>query len=432
MKEALKVTIIFLIVFNFKMPFLYNSVVLAGLLTGFYYLYTRKSIPFTYFFFRYNAGILIATIIFAVITTAITVFHEGFYFVTVMRLGVQFYMISALIFALPLIIEDRESEAFELACKYICYAFTVQGFIHLLGYLIPEVGDFLMSIKPEEIQAAIKDPHKNIDLFRAYALSGSIFFELPSAYGVAFIAFMRLQLMENQKYITGYMRYAVFTLIVVGIMLTGRVGFVGIGFGLLLYFLFVADPIVILARFTKRALLFIPAILAIYFFVLSPAQQHSFENQIFKFAFEAFYNYSATGHLSTSSTNTTFYAFYFPIKDDTILFGHGINGRSNEFYTFTDAGYMRSLIFGGVFFLICQIIYQWLYFMRPVAVARANKADKAGRIDRAFFIILFVYILVLHVKDNALGVQHLTEVLFLFLGCTYLVKHYNLLDESKA
>jgi hypothetical protein len=300
-----------------------------------------------------------------------------------------------------------------------------------VGYLHPPFGEFIMSLKPIEMQAAIRDPHKNIAAFRGYALTGSVFFELPCAYGVAFMAFMRLQLMEGQKYIRGHMSYLVFALIVLGVMLTGRVGFFGIALGIGLFFMYEVDPIVIISRILKRAAAFLPVLLIFYFVILSPTQRHSVENQLFRYAFEAVYKWIETGHFTTTSSNTTIEGFYFPLKDETVIFGHGFNGQNNAMYTWTDAGYMRSLIFGGVIYLFCQIFYQLLYFIRPISIAKSRKDEQEGRIDMVFFILLFVFMLIVHIKDSALGVQHLTETIFLLLGSSYITRHYAKLEFTK-
>jgi hypothetical protein len=136
------------------------------------------------------------------------------------------------------------------------------------------------------------------------------------------------------------------------------------------------------------------------------------------------------GSLSTGSSNVTF-SFYYPLRDETLLWGHGIEDlwAIGNLYSFTDAGYMRSIIFGGVPFLICLVTYQFLYFLLPLRVAASRGREKENRMDVYCFLFLFAYILILHIKDNALGIQHLTEVLFLFIGFSYLVNYYAKLEE---
>jgi hypothetical protein len=339
-------------------------------------------------------------------------------------------MLFALIYALPILLEEEKSNVYEEAILIVCYTFAAQGFIHLCGYLIPPFGDFLISLHPQYFQDSLLDPKQNIDKFRGMALSGSIYFELPSAYGVAFILFMRLQLKEGQQYLTGYRSYIVFALLIIGIMLTGRTGFVGVGIGLLLYFIFVKDPVVILSRIIRILVIAAPLIIFVWFVVLSSSQRVAFERDVFPFAFEFYYSFVEHGTLSTGSSNVTFQAFYYPLRDETLLLGHGIDNIYDflHLYTFTDAGYMRTIMFGGIPYLFCLLTYQFLYFLLPIKAASRGR-EKENRMDLYCFLFLFAYILILHIKDYALGVQHLTEVLFLFIGFSYLVNYYKKIEE---
>jgi hypothetical protein len=430
MKFALKVIILFLIVFNLRIPYFYNTVFFAVFITTLYYFYKKKSIPFTYFSYRYIVTVILATFGILLVVFLISTYHETEAVGTTRRLLIQFSMLCALIYALPLFFERKTSEAYEDALLIIVCAFALQGFIHLMGYVIPPFGEFLISIKPQGFQDLLNDPKRNVDRFRGYAFSGTTFFELPSAYGAAFIVYIRLLLMKGQQYLVGYKSYIMLVLIVIGIMLTGRIGFVGIGIGLIFYFIFVPDPILILSRIFKATVVFLPVILVVYFIVLSPWQQRELQTDILPYAFEFFYNFAETGRFGTWSSDVTFKAFYYPLRDETLLLGHGTENIYSvlHMYPFTDAGYMKNLLFGGIPYLSCLIIYQFLYFSKPIFVSFQNR-DSESKIDRYFFFCLFAHILAVHIKDLALGVQHLTEVLFLFVGISYMVKYYAKIEK---
>jgi hypothetical protein len=401
------------------------------ILSTFYYIITRKSIPFTYFSYRHNAKIIMATLILAVIVYSYSTFHGQPVAGSIKRIFIQLSMLLTLVYILPILMEDvKESNAFEEALIIICYTFALQGAIHFAAYLIPPLGDFILYMKPDYFIADIENPAKNFHRFRGYALSGSVYFELPSAYGVAFILFVRLQQIKGQTYLTGYKSYIVFILFIIGIMLTGRVGFVGVGVGIGLYFLFVKDPVAILGRIFKNVLAFLPVLMIIWFFVISPSQRKSIEAEVFPYAFEFYYKFKDTGRIATGSSDTTFKAFYFSLETETLLFGHGVDdifGLLDQ-YGFTDAGYMRTIMFGGIPFLICLLVYQFLYFSMPIKAALRYKEEETRK-DFYCFLFLFIYILVLHLKDYALGLQHLTEVLFLYAGISYLIKYYAKLEE---
>jgi len=430
MKVFFKVVVFFLIIFNFRLPIIYNSVAVAALLATFYYVFIRKSMPFSYFFFRYNAVILIATILMTLIVLFITVAHGEFFILPMKRCLVILSMLLALVYVLPLLIEGSEKTAYEEAAILLCYAFALQGAIHLTGFLVPPVGDFLFNMKPEGLKEAILDPSKNLDKFRAYALTGSIYFELPSAYGVACIMFLRIQLMKGQQYIAGYKSYVIFFLMIMGICLSGRTGFVGVVLGLVWYFFFAYNRLGAILKTGIRVLVGYVVLLCVFYLFLSPKQRASFVNDLFPFAFEMYYNYVDKGQLRTGSTDVTMKLFYYPLDDNTLLYGNGVASADHQFYRNTDAGYMNALIFGGIPYLLVLLIYQALYFIRPVSVAY-KRDTKESMIDLSCFVLLFIYMLILEYKDTALGTQHITQTIFLFLESCYLIKYYENQDESE-
>jgi hypothetical protein len=367
--------------------------------------------------------LLIATFLIALLTAFISVAHgEDILSAFLKRLVLQGYMFICLIYALPLLLE-KESNAFEDAIQIVCYAFALQGIIHLTGFLVPSVGDFLFFMKRPEFQAFITNPMYNIDRFRAYALCGSIFFELPAAYGIACILFFRLQLKEGQRYISGWRSYVVIFLLFMGISLSGRTGFTGLFLGFVFYLIFSWRKVLnLLKKVVWRGLAVIAILLAVFYFILSPVQRTAFTEELFPFAFEAYYNYRDFGELRTSSSDAL-EAHYFNLNDDTLLRGHGYTDNQVANYGHTDAGYMNHLLFGGIFYLLFLIIYQFLYFRVPLFVTKQGKKDE-DRIDFVCFLFLLAYIFILEYKSASIGTLHIIEVLYLFIGVAYLIKYY--------
>jgi len=429
MRLFFKVIIVFLIIFNWRVPTFYNSVAVAIILSIVYYIFFRKgSIPFKYFFQRYNATVLIATVILGAVIFAITVFHNTNVVTTIeKRVWVQFMMLFAMVLAIPLLIEGDEGHAFEKVGEIICYAFALQGLIHLTGYLVPSVGNYLFEMKPKAMQEIVSDPSKHLARFRLYALTGSIFFELPAAYGVACILYFRLLLNKTKQYFAGWRSYAVIFFMIAGISLSGRTGFVGLGVGVFLWLLFTYQKLIdFLVRNSWRIILGIVVFLFAFNFLLPTTKRQSFEDEVFPFAFEFYYNWRDRGTLSTRSTDLNFSeAFYFYLRDETLLAGHGL--ERDDFpkvgYLSTDAGYMRSLIFGGIPFLVILIIYQSLYFIKPLQIANRGSTTE-DRKDFWCILLLFIYMLLLHTKENALGILHIVETLYLVIGSSYLLRYY--------
>jgi len=410
------------------MPYVYNSVVLADILALLYYLFIRKSIPTTYFYLRYNVIILIATLVLAGINLTFTVLHEQYYFLYLKRIILQFFMLASFIFSLPFFIEDEEGEAYEKMIVLICYAFALQGLIHLAGYLYTPFGDFIYSLKPAGFKEYMENPEYGIDKFRGYALTGSIFFELPAAYGAVCIMFFRLQLIEGQKHLTGLKSYIVLLFLIAGISLSGRTGFVGAFMGLFLFSVFSFNRFYTWVRNVWKIILAIAFALVFFYFLLSQGQQNKLSDEVFPFAFEAYYNYRDYGTLSTGSSDQLEHHYY-PLRDETLLSGHGAPSGAISMYRGSDAGYMNALIFGGVLYLLCLSIYQYLYCAAPLFLTRRMDTLE-NKQDFLFFILLFAYMFILEYKADSLGTQHITEVLLLAVGSTYMIRHYYQLEHG--
>ena len=419
MQLFIKVAILFLIIFNFRIPLLYNSSVLSVVLSAFYYVFIRKSIPFTYFYRKYNAKILIGLLLICFITLSITIFHSQYEFTLLKVLTLQFFMLSSLVFALPILINEDEN-TFEQAAYIICCAFTLQGFIQLIAYLVPPVGDFMVAMKPPAFQEFfILNPELR---FRGYALTGSPFFELPCGFGVAFILFFRILYIKGQKYITGYKKYVMFFLFFFGSMLSGRTAFVGLGIALGMVFFMVKNPVNSIYK-TGRIILLLGVALVIVYNFLPSSFREKISDTVFPYAFEFFYSFEETGKVGTVSSDALD-GHYFALSSETLLHGDGrYLEPSGGYYRGTDAGYMRMLLYGGVPFFICLLIYQYVYFSKPLYNSRRGGTEEDRR-DYWCLLFLFVHLFILEYKSDTIGTQNIMQVLLLFIGSAYMIRYY--------
>ena len=430
MRYLFKVILLFLIIFNFHVPVVHYSTAVAVIICAFYYLFISRSSPFAYFTYRYVFVILAATLLMAVINFSYTVLYGPFNITVVKRFILQGFMICSLVFALPIMVE-KKAKAFEDTILVICGAFALQGFIHTMGFLIAPVGDFLYSLQSEAVQEAGNTVSLNVDRFRFYSLTGSPFFELPAAYGIACIVFFRLQLMPDQNYLRGWKAFVVMVLIILGISLSGRTGFVGFALGLALYIFYNWSNFSQMGRNIIKILGGFVLMLVVFYTVLTPAQRGKFTDNLLPFAFEAYYNWRNTGRLETGSTDALQEIHYYPLDSQTMLWGTG--GYSDDFgsrFRHSDAGYMNNIIFGGIFYFLFLVIYQFLYFQRPMKIA-LRQNTREGNIDFSYFFILFAYMFILEYKGVSMGTIHIVEVLFLYIGFTYLLKQYALEDMEQ-
>ena len=420
-----KVVVLFLIVFNFRLPVIYSSATATILMCTVYYFFKRGSISFTFFFQRYNAVILIGTVLLAYIITLYGFFHHTDIMPgKEMRIWIEFMMLGITVYALPLLVEGKESTALEEIALIICYAFAIQGCIDFAAYLYAPLGDFLFNMKPEYMRETVMDPAANMARFRLYNLSGSVFVELTASFGVAFVVFFWLMLKSNHPYISGWKKYAIFFFIFMGTTFAGRTGFIGllIGLGGWLFFSF-NRIFTVIKQNTGYIITFFVGLFFVYNFVFSENQRDSFSNEVFPFAFEWYYNYRDNGRLDVASANATTHHYYY-VYDATLLKGLGKDPfGGGTMYPHSDAGYMNNLVFGGIPFLICLFIYQSLYFITPINITRKIHS-RNNQIDAGFFLLLFLYIAFVEIKTPALGYLHLIEVMYLALGSSCILQYF--------
>jgi len=398
-------------------------------ITTIYYIFNNRTIPFTYFFQRYNAIIFIGTVVIAFVIFAITMFHGTEIMNNIQRrMWVLLLMLFAMIYVLPMFIEDQKSSAFEIVSIIICYTFALQGLIHLTAFLYEPLGDYLFEMKPEGLKEKVYTA--NVARFRLYCLSGIVFVELAAAYGVAFMLFFRLLLNNSiHPYFNSWVKYVVLFLIFTGTALSGRTGFVGLGLGVLLWVIFSYDRIFIFLKHNFFNILLVSSMVVLaYNFLLTPNQRKMFNDELFPFAFEWYYSYRDYGTFNVGSLEGT-ETHYYRLYDETLLKGHGVVPDLHTTYENSDAGYINNLVFGGIPYLILLIIYQGLYFFLPISIARKEKVF-SNRVDATLFILFFLYIFLLNYKTTAIGTIHIVETLLIAAGSSYVTRYYSQQEEQ--
>jgi hypothetical protein len=432
MKYLFKVILLFLIVFNFIVPIVHYSCTVAVIIAFFYYLFFKKSLSFTYFFSRYCFIILAGTAIMLLINLFVMTVYgnisEGFY----RRLMVQGWMLICVIFVLPILIEKEEA-AFNESITVICGAFALQGLVHTLAFMVPSIGKFILDLQsadPERIAMA----EAGLNYFRFYSLTGAPFFDLPSAYGVACIMFFRLQLIPNQNYLRGWKAFVIMAFIILGIILSGRTGFIGFSLGCLLYFVYKWNDFSQMWKNTIKISGGFLCTLVVFYILLTPQQRSKFMDSVFPYAFEAYYNWRDYGKFSTQSTDALMQVHYYPLDTKTIMWGNGwassYDVGMGKTYVHTDAGYMSHIMFGGIFFLLAMISYQLLFFWQPMKMAKWEHS-RNGDINFFCFFLLFVHMAILEYKGAAFGSIHIIEVMLLYIGVSYMAEQYALEDAVR-
>lgn len=408
-----KLLLLFLILFNFPIVYVWNSVFLSVFVSTACYIIRRRSIPLSYFYSSYCVRILTGLALIAAYSYALPLLYYTYDMGVYKVFFVQLYMLVALIYALPIIFEKVEGNSFEYTMVLIIYVFVLQGVISVVSFVFTPVSDFLLSLKDE----VTLDRMEHVT-FRFYSLCGNSFFDLPAGFGLAIILFFRIQFIKGQRYFTGLTKYAVFIVLLVGSCFTGRTSFVGVVLGVVTALLMSQDLVVKSVR-AMRGLLICAAILLLVFLFLGESRQRTLTEDVLPFAFEFLYNYQDKRGLTTESSDIL-KDMYFPLEYETLLKGDGkYMVGATEFYKRTDAGYMRQVLFGGIPFLLFLAVYQFLFFITPFRLAY-----RVERNDLMLWAVLFVYIFILNYKGDALGRMQLYQALILLLGASY-VRQYD-------
>lgn len=136
-------------------------------------------------------------------------------------------------------------------------------------------------------------------------------------------------------------------------------------------------------------ILFITALVLIYYIVTD--EQLLSQNILLKWAFEPFYNFVNYGELRTNSSDTI-EKYYFRPSDYTYYWGDWRYVNSDgSYYKHVDAGYMRLLLYMGLY--ISSVFYGFFVLINifNLVVLRTMNAASIKNLDVLFLCVLFSF-----------------------------------------
>ncbi|HJE03303.1 MAG TPA: hypothetical protein K8U92_05430 [Aliarcobacter thereius] len=174
------------------------------------------------------------------------------------------------------------------------------------------------------------------------------------------------------------------------VLMTGRSGLLGIFLSILL----------LLFGFKKYSTLKGIFYFSLFFIILGTTMHFIFSGnpvyeRIFKFAFELFINFFQNGEFRTGSSDVLLNKMYFYPGDKTFLFGDGywVDPTGVGYYMHTDAGFMRHILFYGIFSSVLFYLLYMYIFKNIFSLAYKNNILK----------ILFISILIIFVAGHFKG-----------------------------
>ncbi|ATG15698.1 hypothetical protein CO695_05020 [Providencia alcalifaciens] len=183
------------------------------------------------------------------------------------------------------------------------------------------------------------------DGFRGLGLAASLTYDLAVFLSISLIL---LSYLFINAFIGIKKMFFFWLVIFFAICITGRTGLLGASFSLLMLITLSRENINrILKLFFYSALFFLTLIILLDF--LSPKTFDTLSSILTKYTFEFISNINNSGKIETESSNVL-KNMYFPISENTFLWGDGmwLDPLGDGYYMHTDAGYMRTILYGGI------------------------------------------------------------------------------------
>lgn len=391
------VTLFFLIVFAFRLPFVYNSTILAFLYLFISFIFVKsnpvllmKSRPFILQCFIY--GFLLALIF------LIGSLHGTYDYSKANVLSSQlFSLITILLFVSKLIKQQSEDYLSEYIFKIISYVFLIQCSIILFSFFNNEFRIFI-----SQFQANTQTEGTSREGVRALALAGGQYFTLSSLFVICNIVL--------SYYLSVYKKVPLYFFLIIQIFLAltastaGRIYFLSLPFAFVVFIYYSATYNRANVMSSIKNLLFI-FFFCFSVFLLSRFFKVEKLDVYIGFVFEFVLNYLEYGSFETESTYILS-NMYFGLDSDVFVFGTGMYSNDDgTYYMHTDAGFMRNILYYGVLGLLVNYL---IFAFKLLTIKRKSKV--------LFSVVIFVVLSCLHIKGEAIthiiGVEVVLWTLF--------------------
>lgn len=271
---------------------------------------------------------------------------------------------------------------------YIVAAIVLQGIIALLMYRIPAVDDFFRSLQlPNALQEERMDATEGERLL-GYGIA---FFGAGVIYGMGLIVAAFIIIKQKHNLLRLFFLCAIYAFIFFVGVLTARTTVVGLAASIIL--------VLLVKLFDKSSpkgqfLKFVS--FAVIFGVIGYTLIYIYFPEFADWAFELFINYSETGELRTSSSDSIEHMFILPSEFLVWMIGYG----DMRFWG-SDVGYSRLLIYGGILGTFAFFFYQFV-------LARIAMTKDKGQVF--MMLVMLGYVMALNIK----GLADINSFLYLF------------------
>ncbi len=413
MKNITYSTLLFLFIFNFPIIGIVSSgyisaaiAIIIVLCDPKKWLYLKKLIENN--LFHLSLFIYLLFISFGLFSTIINQSYDITIYKTLINniLSLSFCMFFAVIF-----INNQPIE------KYFSIILILQSIIIILMMLSPDIKVIIQdNIRTtEEI-----DRMATYGGVRGLGLSGSIAFGLAATMGL--LGYILFYWGVNNSKLSTSLFLLIFLICFIASLSAGRTSFLGF----LLGFIFAYIPRVKLSILLKNILIITFLLYLIFILLMSiPEFRTTIENYSL-YAFQPIYKFLETGSFSVSSTEKLQKMYFLPNDSWTILFGDGkYTNIDSTYYMHTDAGYMRFMLYFGLFGSLIPYIGFIL-----ISFFFAKNRKKISPDNRYFFLGITLLAFIYHYKGEIIFFNISFMKIFFILGFYYILKNKLILIEK--
>ena len=287
----------------------------------------------------------------------------------------------------------------------ICF---IQAVIILSMLLVPSVRDLIFSVQKIDL-SGLNERYGGI---RGFGLAASTTYDLAVVLSVALI-FIAGNFLTNKMKNTA-VELVKFVIIFAAMLITGRTGFIGVGIACLL-FAYKIPKLSPLNKFRCVLIFLGMIIISVYLFNLFVPKE--LKELIINYAFEVFINLAEKGKASSTSTDVL-KTMYFSMPLETFFLGDGrYIDPLGGYYMHTDAGYMRQVLFFGLFFSMA--IY-FLYLYLAIDIRRNIHKQNSPKYGNILFIVFLYFFLVNYKGDLLIGCRMTGKLCFMFYSLFYI------------
>lgn len=317
--------------------------------------------------------------------------------------------------AILLLLKQRVEFNLQKLLKYFVVIGVIQALIQIVMVVSPGIREVFFSIQKDD-RTAISMEYGG---FRATGLAYGVVWDL--AFLQSLITIFITWLVPRTFNLRELMFYAVsYILLLISIFLSGRTGFIGLAFSLMLLFINFLRQRTARKNYVRMLLMTIAFVLImgnLIYLSLSADVKELINERIVPWAFELFIRKSE-GNVAQTQSTEGLKEMYFPISSNTFWLGDGYYQNPYDpalYYMGTDAGYMRQILFYGIIgSVLLYLFYIWV-FMNLVKFA----FRKFDRPTGYMFLLIAIYFFVAHIKGDIFmgGDMPLRCIFLIYLFC---------------